>query len=125
MRAATHAFTYRDLSLQRGNDTVDVIPEGTASGMSAAVNPRPGRRPGINPDGAIGFLAPDLDVFAQAVIAPDHYRKLARNVRFAQLGFPRSHHWRSVFDDAYRTCETGLGVITRPNLPVAELAIEQ
>ena len=119
MRAATHAFTYRDLSLQRGNDTVGVIPEGTASGMSAAVNPHTGRGTGINPDGAIAFLAPDLDVFAQAAIAPDHYRK------FAQLGFPLSHHWRSVFDAVYRTYETCLGVIGQANLPVAELAIEQ
>ena len=127
MRAATHAFTYRDLSLQRGNDTVGVIPEGTASGLSAAVNPHTGRGTGINPDGAIAFLAPDLDVFAQAAIAPDHYRVIAPDHyrKFAQLGFPLSHHWRSVFDAVYRTYETCLGVIGQANLPVAELAIEQ
>jgi glycosyltransferase involved in cell wall biosynthesis len=99
-----------------------VLLESLASGVPVVVSPETGARVGIG-HGVTGFLAEDLEGFTQSVVRLMQDRTLQRNMGRAARNFAAARAWDGVFDQVYRTYETGLEMIGRAKRQPAEVPV--
>ncbi|HEY3836999.1 MAG TPA: glycosyltransferase [Bryobacteraceae bacterium] len=89
-----------------------VLLEAMASGVPVVASPETCARVGIS-HGATGFHAQDLTEFAQSVMQLMQTPRLRQEMGRAARIFSISKAWDGVFDQVYRTYETGLEAIGR------------
>jgi len=91
-----------------------VLLEALASGVPVVVSPETGARTGVQP-GVTGFYAEDLNAFTQSVLHLMNNHALRREMGSAARQFALSKTWDAVFEQLYRTYETGLQKIAHHN----------
>jgi phosphatidylinositol alpha 1,6-mannosyltransferase len=84
-----------------------VLLEAMASGVPVVVSPETGLRAGVQ-HGVTGFHAGDLDSFTQSVLHLMKSEAVQREMGSAAREFACSKTWCGVFQQLYRTYETGL-----------------
>jgi len=84
--------------------------EALASGVPVVVSPETGVRAGVQ-DGVTGFYAEDSNSFAKSVLYLMKSEAVHREMSRAACDFAGSKTWRGVFEQLYRTYETGLEAI--------------
>jgi phosphatidylinositol alpha 1,6-mannosyltransferase len=84
-----------------------VLLEAMASGVPVVVSPETGMRAGVQ-HGVTGFHAGDLDSYTQSVLHLMKSEAVHREMGSAAREFARSKTWCGVFQQLYRTYETGL-----------------
>jgi phosphatidylinositol alpha 1,6-mannosyltransferase len=90
-----------------------VLLEALASGVPVVVNPETGAHVGVR-HGVTGFLAEDLTSFTRSVLLLMDSETVRREMSCAAREFACSKAWRGVFEQLYRTYETGLESIGLP-----------
>ncbi len=81
-----------------------------ASGVPVVVSPEAGARVGIA-DGINGFHARGMEAFSHSVARLLEDRNLQHEMSLAARDFACARAWDGVFDDVYRTYQTGLKMI--------------
>ncbi len=84
-----------------------VLLEAMASGVPVVVSPETGMRVGVQ-HAVTGFYAEDLNSFTQSVLNLMKSEAVHREMGSAAREFARSKTWSGVFEQLYRTYETGL-----------------
>lgn len=87
-----------------------VLLEAQASGVPVVVSPETGFRTGVR-HGITGFHAEDLSSFTQSVLHLMRSETARREMSAAAREFAGSKTWGGVFEQLYRTYETGLEAI--------------
>jgi glycosyltransferase involved in cell wall biosynthesis len=87
-----------------------VLLEALASGVPVVVSPETGVRVGVR-HGITGFHAEDLNSFTQSVLHLMKSEAVHREMSCAAREFACSKTWCGVFEQLYRTYETGLEAI--------------
>ncbi|HYL35710.1 MAG TPA: glycosyltransferase [Bryobacteraceae bacterium] len=98
-----------------------VVLEALASGVPVVVSPETGARVGVR-HGITGFHAQDLSAFTQSVLLLMNNETLRREMSCTAREFACSKTWCGVFEDLYRTYQTGLEAI---GLAIADQQISQ
>jgi glycosyltransferase involved in cell wall biosynthesis len=84
-----------------------VVLEAMASGVPVVVSPETGMRTGVQ-HGVTGFHAADLSSFTQSILHLMKSKALHREMSCSAREYARSKNWCGVFQQLYRTYETGL-----------------
>ena len=84
-----------------------VLLEAMASGVPVVVSPEAGRRAGVQ-NGVTGLYAGDINCFTQSVLRLMQSEAVRGEMGFAAREFACSKTWSAVFQQLYRTYETGL-----------------
>jgi phosphatidylinositol alpha 1,6-mannosyltransferase len=90
-----------------------VLLEALASGVPVVVHSETGSRVGVR-HGVTGFHAEDLNSFTRSVLLLMNSETVRREMSRAAREFACSKDWRGVFEQLYRTYETGLELIGLP-----------
>jgi phosphatidylinositol alpha 1,6-mannosyltransferase len=126
LRGEALAETYAGMDafvFPSGTDTFGlVLLEAMASGVPVVVRPETAARVGIR-DGVTGFHARDLNGFTHSVIRLMEDETLQQDMGLAARAFSCSQSWDGVFNQMYRTYETGLEMIGRAKSRLEEVSV--